>query len=161
MKKYIPLALLIVIIFISSSQSYEQQSIVPTLQKLLPNQPLFDFLSLFHIPYWGIDVSIQERGYYYFLEFLIRKAAHMLSFGAIAIALYIALYPRKRRYLYALVITFALACADELHQSFTIGRTATMSDVWLDTVGGLICLTLFTVILRLFKKKKTKEKQFE
>lgn len=158
MKKYIPLALLVIIIFISSSQSYEQQSIVPSLQRLLPNQPLFDFLSLFHIPYWGIDVSVEERGYYYFLEFLIRKAAHMLSFGAIAIALYIALYPRKKRYIFAMLITFLLACADELHQSFTTGRTATMSDVWLDTVGGLICLTLFTLILRPFTKRKTHSK---
>lgn len=92
MKKYIPLALLVAIIFISSSQSYEQQSIVPTLQQLLPNQPLYGFLSQFKIPYWGITVSVEERGYYYFLEFLIRKAAHLLSFGAIAIALYIALH---------------------------------------------------------------------
>lgn len=156
MKKYIPLALLVIIIFISSSQSYEQQSIVPTLQKLLPNQPLYGFLSQFHIPYWGIDVSVEERGYYYFLEFLIRKAAHMLSFGAIAIALYIALYPRKWRYIYAIILTFLLASADELHQSFTAGRTATMSDVWLDTVGGLILLTLFILIISPFRKKTVK-----
>lgn len=154
MKKYIPLALLVVIIFISSSQSYEQQSIVPTLQKLFPNQPLHGFLSQFKIPYWGITVSVEERGYYYFLEFLIRKVAHLLSFGAIAIALYIALYPRKWRYFYAIAITFSLAAADEFHQSFTSGRTATMSDVWLDSFGGLVLLTLFVIILRPFRKKK-------
>ncbi|MBQ0139164.1 MAG: VanZ family protein [Kurthia sp.] len=153
MKKYIPLAVLVVIIFISSSQSYEQQSIVPTLQQLFPNQPLKEFLSLFHIPYWGIEVSVAERGYYYFLEFSIRKTMHMLSFGAIAIALYIALYPKKWRYFYALLLTFVLASADELHQSFTSGRTATMSDVWLDTVGGFILLTLFVGIISLFKKR--------
>lgn len=154
MKKYIPLAVLVIIIFISSSQSYEQQSIVPTLQQLFPNQPLKEFLSLFHIPYWGIEVSVAERGYYYFLEFLIRKAMHMLSFGAIAIALYIALHKKKWRYFYALVLTFALASADELHQSFTVGRTATMADVWLDTVGGFILLTIFVGILAFFKKTK-------
>lgn len=152
MKKYIPLVLLVLIIFISSSQSYEQQSIIPTLQQLFPQQPLYDFLSRFHIPYWGIEVSVEERGYYYFLEFLIRKAAHMFSFGAIAVALYIALYPRKWRYIYALILTFGLACADELHQHFTAGRTATMSDVWLDITGGFIVLTIFIGVMALLRK---------
>lgn len=156
MKKYIPLLLLIVIIFISSSQSYEQQSIVPALQQLLPNQPFYNFLSLFKIPYWGITVSVEERGYYYFIEFLVRKAAHMLSFGAMAIAIYIALFPRKYRYVYALIITFILALADEFHQYFTDGRTATMSDVWLDTFGGFLLLTLFVLILALIRKWKSK-----
>ncbi|MEG0380954.1 MAG: VanZ family protein, partial [Kurthia sp.] len=130
------------------------QSIVPRLQSLLPSQPLYDFLSLFKIPYWGIEVSVQERGYYYFLEFLIRKAAHMVSFGAIAIAIYIALSPLKYRYVYALLFTFILASADEFHQSFTSGRTATMSDVWLDSVGGILFLSLFVLIIRFFKRKK-------
>lgn len=157
MKKYIPLLLLIFIIFFSSSQSYEQQSIVPTLQQLFPNQPLYHFLSQFQIPYWGIIVSVEERGYYYFIEFLVRKAAHMLSFGAIAIAIYIALFPRKYRYIYALVITFILALADEFHQYFTDGRTATMSDVWLDTFGGVLLLTLFVGILTIARKIKPKQ----
>lgn len=152
MKKYIPIILLIVIIFLSSSQSYEQQSIIPTLQQLLPNQPFYNFLSIFQIPYWGIIVSVEERGYYYFIEFLIRKAAHFFSFGAIAVALYIALYPRKWRFIYALVITFLLACADELHQYFTVGRTATMMDVALDTVGGLFLLSIFVLLAKLIKK---------
>lgn len=152
MKKYIPLLLLIIIIFLSSSQSYEQQSIIPTLQQLLPNQPFYNFLSFFQIPYWGIIVSVEERGYYYFIEFLIRKAAHFFSFGAIAVALYIALYPRKWRYIYALVLTFLLACADELHQYFTAGRTATMMDVGLDTAGGFFLLTIFVLLAKLIKK---------
>lgn len=79
---------------------------------------------------------------------------HMLSFGAIAIALYIALYPKKWRYIYALILTFILASADEIHQSFTSGRTATMADVWLDCAGGFILLTLFIAIMSLFRSKK-------
>ena len=84
MKKIIPLLILIFIVFISSGQSAEQQSLETLLTKWLPNKPLESFLAIFEIPYWGILVSLEERGYYPFVEFLIRKGTHFVYFGIIA-----------------------------------------------------------------------------
>ncbi|MBK3494659.1 VanZ family protein [Viridibacillus sp. YIM B01967] len=156
MKKLIPLLILLLVIFISSSQSYEQQSIVPTLRSWFPNEPLKPFLSLFEIPYWGIIVSVEERGYYYFLEFLIRKAAHFGMFGLIAITVFIALPKHKFRLFTAALLTFSLAALDEFHQYFTSGRTATFQDVMLDTVGAVTFLILFKCILLLIRKNPAK-----
>ena len=83
MKKYIPLLLLILFVFIASGQTSEQQSLEAVLKNWLPNKPLESFLSLFHIPYWGFYVSVEERGYYAFVEFLIRKGTHFFYFGLI------------------------------------------------------------------------------
>lgn len=152
--KFGPLILLIMIVFISSATPYQQQTIVPTLMKLLPGEPLIGPLSLLHIPYYGMDISVESRGYYYFLEFLVRKFAHLTAFGAMAIAVYIALPKKNYRYLLAIGITFLFACADELHQYFTVGRTASGQDVLLDTVGGLLWLTIFVLILRKIRAKK-------
>lgn len=152
MKKIIPLLFLLIVVFISSGQTAEQQSLIPVLEKWLPGKPLESFLSLFQIPYWGILVSIEERGYYAFVEFLIRKGTHFLYFGVIALAIYAALPTRKFRTITAIVLTMLFAVADELHQSFTSGRTASAQDVILDTAGAITALLLLTF----FRKKRRK-----
>lgn len=157
MKKIIPLLFLLVIVFISSGQTAEQQSLIPVLEKWLPNKPLESFLSYFQIPYWGILVSIEERGYYAFVEFLIRKGTHFFYFGIISLAIYAALPKFKYRTITAVVLTMLFAVADELHQSFTSGRTASIQDVILDTVGAITALTLLTCIRVLKQRKSAKE----
>lgn len=154
MKKIIPLLILLIIVFISSGQTAEQQSLVSTLEKWLPNKPLESILSHFQIPYWGILVSIEERGYYPFVEFLIRKGTHFFYFGIIALAIYAALPKFKYRTLTAVILTMLFAVADELHQSFTSGRTASAQDVMLDTTGAICALLLLTCI-RMIKKRKS------
>lgn len=157
MKKIIPLLFLLVIVFISSGQTAEQQSLIPVLEKWLPNKPLESFLSYFQIPYWGILVSIEERGYYAFVEFLIRKGTHFFYFGIISLAIYAALPKFKYRTITAVILTMFFAVADELHQSFTSGRTASIQDVILDTVGAITALTLLTCIRVLKQRKSAKE----
>lgn len=149
MKKLIVVILSICIIiglFISSSQTYEQQSIVPDLERLLPNQPFEEVLSKVQIPYWGLIISVDERGYYYFIEFLFRKSAHFFTFGAFA-ALIFWLLPRMRhRFVIAVFLTFLVACTDEFHQSLTGGRTATWQDVGLDMSGAFVFLLIIQLI---------------
>lgn len=142
MKKLIPLLLLLVIIFLASGQTTEQQSMQEMLKTWLPNQPLESFLSLLQVPYWGILVSVEERGYYAFLEFLIRKGTHFIYFGVIALAIYIALPRLTYRKVTVIVITMFLAIADEFRQSFTDGRTSSFQDVLLDTSGAVGALLL-------------------
>lgn len=154
MKKIIPIAFLLIIVFVSSGQTAEQQSLIPTLEKWLPNRPLESFLTIFQIPYWGILVSIEERGYYPFVEFLIRKGTHFLYFGIIGLAIYAALPKFKNRTMAAIFLTMLFAIADEFHQSFTSGRTASAQDVMLDTAGAITALLLLTCI-RVLKQRKS------
>ncbi|PIC68113.1 VanZ family protein [Sporosarcina sp. P21c] len=158
MKKLLALLILISILVglsISSSQTYEQQSLVSTLQELLPGEPGKDTLSTWEFNYWNRTISIEERGYYHFVEFLIRKAAHFFTFGFLALVIYWLLPKSKGRILLAALFTFLLACADELHQYFTGGRTATMQDVYLDTAGAVTFLFLLAIIrLAIHLRKK-------
>ncbi|GKV69323.1 membrane protein [Sporosarcina sp. NCCP-2716] len=162
MKKLVAVLLIGILagLFLSSSQTYEQQTIVPQLERLLPDRPLEEPLSKLHIPYWGKTISVEERGYYYFLEFLFRKAAHFFTFGALASVLYWLLPANRFRFFLALLLTFAAASADEFHQSLTGGRTATWQDVALDLAGALV----FLLVIRLFsllrpQRRKAKKKR--
>ncbi len=157
MKRLIPLGCLLIIIFISSGQSAEQQSLEVLLQKWLPDKPLAGFLSHFSIPYWGTQVSIEERGYYSFIEFLIRKGTHFLFFGIISLAVYYALPKWRYRKGITILILFFLAVGDELRQSMTPGRTASMQDVLLDTSGAATAM----LIVLLFQWRKTRSRKAE
>ena len=153
MKKLIPLLLLLIVVFLASGQTAEQQSMQDILKAWLPNKPMESFLSIFKVPYWGIRVSVEERGYYAFVEFLIRKGSHFIYFGVIALAIYIALPRFMYRKVTAVVITMLLAIADEFRQSFTSGRTASLQDVLLDTSGAIAALLLLT-FAQWFKRRK-------
>lgn len=157
MKKLIPLLLLLVVVYLASGQTAEQQSLQEVLKAWLPTKPLESFLSLFQIPYWGIAVSVEERGYYAFVEFLIRKGSHFFYFGLIGLAIYIALPRFKYRKAIAVAITMLLAIADEFRQTFTSGRTASLQDVMLDTSGAIVALLLVTFVQWLKHRKNVNQ----
>lgn len=138
MKKLLIFLTLFSILFISSGQTYEQQTLIPALQRYLPSEPFKGFLSLFQIPYWGMTISIEERGYYPFVEFLIRKASHVVIFGLIALAV-LNMLPKPKVWI-AFTVTSAIAFVDEYHQSLTGGRTPTLHDVLLDMFGAALFL---------------------
>lgn len=126
----------------SSEQTYEQQSLVVELEKWLPGKPLESLLMKLDIPYWGISVSIEERGYYAFVEFLIRKSTHFFSFGLLALLIHAVLPKWKFRKVMAAFLTLLIAITDEIHQSLTAGRTASTQDVMLDMAGAVTFLIL-------------------
>lgn len=150
MKKYLFFILILLVLFYSSGQTYEEQSLIPDLKRYLPNEPLKGILSIFQIPYWGITVSVEERGYHAFIEFLLRKGAHVFIFGALAAAVYYAI----RKFTLALIITVALAFIDEFHQSLTGGRTPTIHDVMLDSFGAAVALLFIFLVKKIRSRKK-------
>ncbi|PIC56143.1 VanZ family protein [Sporosarcina sp. P12(2017)] len=141
-------------LFVSSSQTYEQQSLIPTLENLLTNKPFETTLSALSIPYWNTTISVEERGYYHFVEFLLRKSAHFVLFGLLAAGIFLSLPSRFPRFLIASIITLLLACIDETHQYFTDGRTATIRDVILDMSGALTFLIILQIVAWLRSIKK-------
>lgn len=48
----------------------------------------------------------------------------------------------KKSMFYAFLCSFLYAISDEFHQSFIPGRSASLSDVWVDTSGSLLALLL-------------------
>ncbi|GAD13449.1 vanZ family protein [Geobacillus kaustophilus GBlys] len=80
-----------------------------------------------------------------FLNFLIRKAAHLTEFGILAALVWRALLPKRFAYAGAWLFATAYAATDEWHQSFEPGRTATPKDVAIDSCGALIALLIVFV----------------
>jgi len=156
MKKWIIFIACLVVLVISSSMTYEQQSILPELKDLLANKPFEQQLSVLKIPYWNTVVSIEERGYFPFVEFLIRKLTHFIGFGCIALGLYFVW--GKRRFAGSVAIggTTIIAMLDEFRQSFTPGRTMSGQDVLVDTVGAIVFVGSVITLRKLFKNKRQK-----
>lgn len=154
MKKWLVLLLLLVILAISSSMSYEQQSIIPELEELLANKPFEAQLSVLQIPYWDTVVSVEERGYFEFVEFLIRKFTHFIGFGCIALGIYFAWGKRRFAAGVAIALTAVIAMLDEFRQSFTPGRTMNGQDVLVDTAGAIVFISLVLAVKKIQMLKK-------
>ncbi len=120
------------LIFVFSSQTYEQQTLVPIMRRIIPGEPFSELLSQIQLKYWGMTISVETRGYYYFLEFLIRKFAHLLLFGCLAVALFSVIMLTKPRKVWPVILisfigTGLFAMFDEFHQLQTGGRTPLFS----------------------------------
>ncbi|MEK4424698.1 VanZ family protein [Solibacillus sp. FSL K6-1523] len=137
------------IVFYASNMTYEQQTVVPELRVLLKDKPLEDALSTLEIPYWGTIISIESRGYFYFIEFLIRKATHFIGYGILSIIFYFLYVKLKWRYpsILSFVTIFMIACLDEYRQSLIPGRTGIFDDVLIDAAGALFFLLLVKIIV--------------
>jgi len=149
MKKWLILLLLLGILAISSSMTYEQQSILPELEELLANKPFEAQLSVLKIPYWDTIVSVEERGYFEFVEFLIRKFTHFAGFGCIALGIYFAWGKRRFAAGVAIVVTAVIAMLDEFRQSFTPGRTMNGQDVLVDTAGAIVFISIVLAVKKI------------
>lgn len=155
MKKWIALVIVgVMVVIIMSNMSYEQQTIIPALKDLLKDKPFEEWLSQFEIPYWGKIISVETRGYFQFLEFLIRKATHFFGYGLLAVIVYILYRKLKWRFavLLAFITTILIASLDEYRQSTIPGRSGLVEDVVLDACGALTLLVLAKLILVVFKK---------
>ena len=81
--------------------------------------------------------------YYGTLDYLIKKGGHALGYGLLGLSYYYAL-PRSLSTVYkwvlALIMAVLFALSDEYHQSFVEGRTSSLTDVAIDTLGAIIAL---------------------
>lgn len=103
------------------------------------------------IPAWlmmGLIFFISSRTasqlpYFGEYDVLIKKGGHALGYALLALTYFSALPPRLST-LYRLVMAFFMtilfALSDEFHQSFVEGRTSSIRDVFIDSMGALIAL---------------------
>ena len=100
---------------------------------------------------FGYDVCVQWD----LIHFIIRKTGHFMGYGFFSLVCFRGFWmefqgaalrlPRQlRAHGLAILATFLVACADEIHQSFLPNRSGEFSDVLLDTCGAVaLCSVLF------------------
>ncbi len=81
----------------------------------------------------------------------IRKGAHLMEYGILALGWYAALHRGAARWqrgiaLASLGVVVAFTGLDELHQAFVSSRTASLRDVGLDSLGAAVALLLCAMI---------------
>lgn len=139
-------AVLLFVLFFSSSMTYKEQTTVPLLERLLHNEPFKQALSGIHFNYAGEQQSIAEVGYFKFVEFFIRKGAHVSIFFLLGLGLTQGtfMYQKNRWLPWPLMVLSCtgVAAFDEFHQMLTGGRTPLFQDVMLDTAAAAVAVTL-------------------
>ncbi|WP_049042166.1 VanZ family protein [Clostridium sporogenes] len=141
---FIPSSIWMVVIFIFSNQQAESSNknnffIADVLRK--GNVTLFKYID------------------YNFLNFLIRKAAHITEYFILFMLLYYAFKKTfyKNSQMKAAIITILYACTDEFHQLFISGREGKVRDVLIDSIG--VFIGLFLIYMFQFIKKHKKKKR--
>ncbi|WP_102693033.1 VanZ family protein [Rummeliibacillus pycnus] len=85
-----------------------------------------------------------------FLNFIIRKLAHIIVFGFLAILLYFIF--KKNRFFWAWLCTTLYAGTDEFHQLLVSGRTSSFDDVMLDSFSAAVALLLLISTMTRWKQ---------
>lgn len=156
---YIMIAFLIMaILFYSSSQTYEQQSQVDLLGKLLSGHPFEEQLKGISFNYAGNEVSIKAKGYIKFVEFFIRKGAHFGTYFLLGGSWFLGLNLKMKQPLLVGVVAWLAATGyaglDEFHQMMTGDRTPLFQDVMLDSIGALTAVVICLVVIGIKKLRK-------
>ncbi|USK84902.1 VanZ family protein [Peribacillus asahii] len=150
------LALWVLLIFFFSSQSYSEQNLTPYLTILLGDSNLDKIFSSIQFTYAGREISVANLGIVHFIEFFIRKAAHLFVFfvlGSLTWLVSTRIWKSKRiAAIVAAFFVFLYACLDEIHQRYTNGRSPLVEDVLLDTCGGILGIVTCIIIFRMKKK---------
>lgn len=136
---WIPAVVLAVIIFGFSGQNGEQsEGLSYKVAEVLVNGA--DALHLIDMKYIGREHAIEQ------MQIPVRKVAHMTEYAIFACSVYVALAVDGLKWRWtkyaALLIVFAYACTDEIHQLFITGRNGSAVDVLIDVTGGLIAIFL-------------------
>lgn len=149
--------IMMLILYGSSSMTYQDQSVTSNLAVVLKAKPFENLLSSMQFTYGEQLISIQQLGYFEFVEFFIRKGAHFFSYFIIGFFWFLGLRKRVRHewltILLAVLLSIGYASFDELRQSFNPGRTALMADVILDTAGAIVGILMakFLVYRKIIK----------
>lgn len=145
------------LIFLSSRMPYDQQDIKPALASRFDLTVLEPFFRPVSFTYHQATISVEALGIERFVEFLVRKGAHVAVFFVLTLLFVYAFkkttdLPLGKVFLYSFLMSVGYACIDEMNQSFTPNRTPYIGDVVLDSVGSLLAI-IGLYVARLFRKQ--------
>jgi VanZ family protein len=145
----------VTLLFLLSSQTYEQQSIQPFLRSHFSYDQLVRWLPDVTVKYRTSVIHAHERPYS-FIEFFFRKGAHVFVYATFAAVLFMFMRALSRGWwIISLVVTliaaFVIPALDEWNQLASDERTGNFTDVLLDFAGGCAGLILCLCLLGLVK----------
>jgi VanZ family protein len=80
-------------------------------------------------------------------DVIVKKGGHMFGYALLAAAFIHGLNNRanmrRSQFIFAMCLAIAYAASDEWHQRFTPGRTSSVLDVFIDSTGAFLGLTLW------------------
>lgn len=85
-------------------------------------------------------------------RFLILKSFHLIEYAFLAFLLSFVFLKKK----YIIFISYLYAISDEIHQSFTPGRTSRFRDTLIDLIGIFIGVFIFQKIISFKSFKRLK-----
>ncbi len=155
----IPMLIVLLGIFILSSQSYGQQTIHPWLTTEHMEQRLIRLLRHIRFMYDGQEISVRSMGGSNVAEFMVRKLAHLFLYGCLSFTMlmsaWVLLPWRKSASIGAtLGLSLLLALADEFNQQFYAERTARLADVGIDLVGAVLGAIAFLIGYLLYVQRR-------
>ncbi|MCM3718524.1 VanZ family protein [Fictibacillus phosphorivorans] len=150
--QWIPVLLIVIGVFYSSSQPYQKQDVRPEIGKYVDLEKVEQNFSGVKLKYAGSEVSVEAKGPASFIEFFIRKGAHFSVFFALGFFAFRAIRLNGSDTIKSAIIAFALvagyATFDETHQNFTENRSPHVEDVMIDITGGITAIVLASLIYR-------------
>lgn len=104
----------------------------------------------------NLDMDTAQIAYYTAsFQFYIRKLAHITEYFLLAVSIALPLYVYRLRGFWLIIVAglfcVGFACLDEYHQSFVGGRTPSLRDVGIDSIGiftGIYVTRIFGFIGR-------------
>ncbi len=151
------------LIFYFSSQPYREQDLTGLIGKIVNSQVWGERLSNFSLTYSGREISVKSLGLPHFIEFFIRKGAHLGAFFMLGfLTNAVGRLFTGRKWITAcgaLAFVFVYACSDEVHQYFTGDRTPLFADVILDSCGGLVGIIIYNILSSIRKNKRSSSSQ--
>ncbi|WP_128894138.1 VanZ family protein [Longirhabdus pacifica] len=159
----LPILICLSFIYFFSTQSYEQQNIRPLLNNMLLNLDVHHFFMDISFYYNHKEISVQNLGIDGFVEFFIRKAAHVLEFMCLGFFLFRWIHQWTKAYgvlfklICFLMIILLFASIDELNQIFSTNRAPYFGDVIIDLFGSILGMVLYVWIRPKFYKSRRAE----
>lgn len=137
-------------IFAFSSETYQQQTIVPYLKKHWTEEQITRHVPDWQIVYNGYRYSL-DRDPYHFIEFVFRKCAHLFMYGTLGVIVFLLLRkwvrPLYGQAFLTVCIVAALASADEWNQTRSAGRIPTLNDIAVDVTGAICGMIVVLIVL--------------
>lgn len=133
-------------IFYKSSQPYYEQDLRPSLAAHLPDK-LVQSLPDVDFYYSGQFVTSEQP--YDFIEFFIRKGAHVSIFAMLTFLSIQTLLALKWKRASAIaggtVVALLYAVTDEWHQTMVVNRTGHAIDVGIDSIGIALVVLCYAI----------------